>query len=833
MKVFLKLFFILLFPVTAFCSSSHSYSNSPVCAGQTLNLYDTGLVYSATATYYWYGPGGFTSTLEYPTIVGVTSAAAGTYYCVRNGSDTTSTVVVVNYAPPVPITDTLFPLCSGGNLNLRAYDTVGSTFVWTGPNGFSSTDAETTISGVATNATGLYTVTVSLYGCTSTRTVYALVDSTPATPSVSCSTAPPYCSGETLYFTSSSATSGVAYSWSGPDGFTSTLQSPPLYDAQTLNSGNYSVTVTKGICSSTSFTGITVGQTPTVPVCTSTAPVCAGGLLTLGANATPGTGTYYWSGPNSFSSSLQYPSILNVQVAATGVYSVYETVNGCVSPVGSIYVLINPTPTVPVAWSNSPICQGATLMLSATDDSSGVSWSWAGPGGFISVDEYPTLGGAPTSAAGIYTVTATIGTCTQSQVISVGVIAAPLLIATSNSPVCTGDTLKLQATSGAGNTFVWTGPFSFTGAGGAPTRFPTQSEDAGVYIVTVTDDNGCTTVGFDTVVVNNTPAPPWVTWLTYCQKAYAPPLMANDATNVLWFATDAGAGGVATAPTPSTTTPGVYFFYLNQTQNGCPSAIDSIQVIVNPRPVVTLSPASVSMCPHDSVQYATVDADVNDTYRWFPSLYLSDSLSANPLSKPVASTNYMMITTNEYSCSDTEYANIVVYAAGVIEIQAGDSVTVYSGEPYHLQPYTNCTSFSWFPPVGLDNPSVSDPTITPDANTIYTVRGTTENGCVAVDSIAFHVNQETLYGVPNAFTPGNGVNNLFKLYELGKAQLNHFRIFNRWGEQVFETSDISQGWDGTFNGTPQPQGVYVYQIQAVSGITGKITNLNGNLTLIR
>jgi len=62
--------------------------------------------------------------------------------------------------------------------------------------------------------------------------------------------------------------------------------------------------------------------------------------------------------------------------------------------------------------------------------------------------------------------------------------------------------------------------------------------------------------------------------------------------------------------------------------------------------------------------------------------------------------------------------------------------------------------------------------------------------------------------------------------------LKYFRIFNRWGEMVFETTDIEKGWDGTFSGTPQPFGVYVYQVSAETS-TGKIIEKHGNTTLIR
>jgi gliding motility-associated-like protein len=102
-----------------------------------------------------------------------------------------------------------------------------------------------------------------------------------------------------------------------------------------------------------------------------------------------------------------------------------------------------------------------------------------------------------------------------------------------------------------------------------------------------------------------------------------------------------------------------------------------------------------------------------------------------------------------------------------------------------------------------------------------------------MDSVYFSFSKENLYGVPNAFTPGSGVNNEFKLQARGIAQLNYFRIYNRWGNLLFETKDLNIGWDGSFNGAPQPMGVYIYEIQAVSSVTGKLFNKRGNVTLLR
>jgi gliding motility-associated-like protein len=90
----------------------------------------------------------------------------------------------------------------------------------------------------------------------------------------------------------------------------------------------------------------------------------------------------------------------------------------------------------------------------------------------------------------------------------------------------------------------------------------------------------------------------------------------------------------------------------------------------------------------------------------------------------------------------------------------------------------------------------------------------------------------TILDMPNAFTPGHGNNGVFKVTKRGIASLKEFSIYNRWGNKVFSTTNIDEGWDGTFNGKPQPMGTYVYVIDAQTD-SGRSFNQKGNVTLIR
>ncbi len=821
--------------VTVIGMPTDSSNAPPMCVGDTLRLYanDT----TAGATFSWSGPAGFSSPLQNPVINSVVSAYSGIYTvtATANGCSRTDTIMVTvgSSSPIIPAILPHVRVCSGTTLSLQldpASIDGSATYYWIGPDGSTYTGLNPVITNISTAQSGLYSVYASTGGCNTTmQHNNFVVDSTPEAPTASSNG--PICSDSVLHLWASDNTAGVTFQWDGPGGFSSTLQD--LYTGVTTSmNGNYTVTATLGLCSNSTVTYVLINQTPHFGTAGSNSPVCEGQLLNLSASFTPYTGIFHWSGPNSFTSLLQNPVIVNVTSAAAGVYSVYEVLNGCPSDTLKDTVVISPTPAIPVATSNSPVCEGGTLNLHGADATPGVTFSWAGPGGFTSVHQDTAIVNVTPATGGIYVLTATLGNCTASGSTGVNITNAPTINATNNGPVCSGDTLKLFSNTAPVNTVTWTGPYTFSAAGPSPVRYPAIMEYAGVYMAIATEPGGCTSVAYDTVVIKQTPALTWVEWPVYCQFDYATPLMPVDAVNVLWFSSAAGIGGTATAPTPSTTVPGVYFFYLNQTVNGCTSAVDSIQVVVNPKPQITISPADTAICPRDSIVYRSVVDDPLDVVRWYPSYYLKTTAGLSTVARPEGSITYQAIASNIYNCTDTAYANVIVHPAALVTVNVDDSVILSLGEAYHIQPITNCSSFAWFPPEGISNPFISDPTATPDVNSRYIVVGITEDGCRATDSINFHVDSDPVLGIPNAFAP-SGTNKYLKVFEKGTAKLNYFRIFDRWGVMVFETKNVEEGWDGTYKGEPQPLGVYVYEVQAVATQTGKVLTKQGNITLLR
>jgi gliding motility-associated-like protein len=259
---------------------------------------------------------------------------------------------------------------------------------------------------------------------------------------------------------------------------------------------------------------------------------------------------------------------------------------------------------------------------------------------------------------------------------------------------------------------------------------------------------------------------------------------------------------------------------------GC-LGIDSVRVEVYEGKFGSATPSDTAVCPRSPV---TMTAAGGISYLWRPALYLSDTTGSVVTANPRTSTDYTLFVTDKNGCVDTIPVSLQVYSEALVSVP--DSAILYPGQSYQLDPGGNALYFSWFPTVGLSNPNLSNPVATPSVNTRYYVTGTTESGCVATDSIYVLVHEESAINMPNAFTPGVMPNPEFKVAHLGTASLKSFRVYNRWGTKVFETSDINTGWNGTFNGEPQPMGVYIYTVEAVSN-KGKAFVKQGNVTLIR
>jgi gliding motility-associated-like protein len=142
-------------------------------------------------------------------------------------------------------------------------------------------------------------------------------------------------------------------------------------------------------------------------------------------------------------------------------------------------------------------------------------------------------------------------------------------------------------------------------------------------------------------------------------------------------------------------------------------------------------------------------------------------------------------------------------------------------------------TYQWSPAKFLLVPNVASPTIIATAEQEYQISQKVPGGCTTVDTLLVRLHENTTAYLPNVFTPnGDGQNDILMPNLVGVKQLRFFRIFNRWGKMLFETTNIGVGWDGKYNGVLQPLDTYTWAIEGYDG-NGTFVKRQGSVTLIR
>ena len=162
-----------------------------------------------------------------------------------------------------------------------------------------------------------------------------------------------------------------------------------------------------------------------------------------------------------------------------------------------------------------------------------------------------------------------------------------------------------------------------------------------------------------------------------------------------------------------------------------------------------------------------------------------------------------------------------------------DPINTPVNTPTPLQARSFGQEYLWTPASGLNAVDSSSTIFNYGETTNYVIRITTANGCYTYDSLLVTVYNVKGILVPTAFTPnGDGLNDILKPFTIGIKELRYFRIFNKWGQLIFESSNTANGWDGTYHGTAQPMGNYIWIAQGID-LNGNVVNEHGQLVLIR
>ncbi|MES2894351.1 MAG: PKD domain-containing protein [Bacteroidota bacterium] len=267
---------------------------------------------------------------------------------------------------------------------------------------------------------------------------------------------------------------------------------------------------------------------------------------------------------------------------------------------------------------------------------------------------------------------------------------------------------------------------------------------------------------------------------------------------------------------------------------GC-SANDTVIVKVKYPFKIAVSKAD-TLCKGQNLKLFAIGAD---RYEWSPSMGLSNDVISNPNAKPDTTITYRVIGTDYKGCfRDTGFVPVKVYP--IPTVYAGADQTINIGQTTDLIPTvsTDVTEVTWSPTGAIFRNNYPAISVKPNSNTEYTVEVKNRGGCMTRDRVSvFVICNGTNVFIPNTFSPNNdGANDVFYPRGTGLFKVKSMRIFNRWGELIFERSgtnanDQAAGWDGTFKGVKLPADVFVYMIDIICD-NNSILPLKGNVALI-
>jgi gliding motility-associated-like protein len=285
-----------------------------------------------------------------------------------------------------------------------------------------------------------------------------------------------------------------------------------------------------------------------------------------------------------------------------------------------------------------------------------------------------------------------------------------------------------------------------------------------------------------------------------------------------------------------------------QQKNSCTMLTDSILVHLYPGvlPQATVAPSDTTVCFGQTVPLGALVA-AGTEYTWVSSGPFNGSktgtipsvpFTATILATPNLSTQYILNIRNE-GCPVAVADTISVTVVPTIKVHPGNDTLVVVGQPLQFQATSSDNykdEYQWSPATNLSNPNIANPVAAygSEMNGItYQVTATDSFGCsgTAFVTVTVATTLPDIF-VPNAFTPEKASNNVFRPVCMGIASLEYFRVYSRWGQLLYSTSQSGQGWDGRVHGKLQDTGAYLWMLKGTD-YTGKSLARKGTMMLIR
>lgn len=455
----------------------------------------------------------------------------------------------------------------------------------------------------------------------------------------------------------------------------------------------------------------------------------------------------------------------------------------------------------------------------------GNTYTWT-PAAGLSNTNTPNPHANPTTST-TYIVAVGVTGCSRTRVDSVRVTVRdiPEITLINDTLICSIDTLQLTSSSPTG-TFSWSPNYNISSTTGPN---PLVSPDVPTkYYTTVTDAFGCQTR--DSVFVD---VKQFVTLdagndTTICRTDGFTLKTFSDALSYRW--------------TPSTyldrddikqpfTRPLADIKYYVTANIGKCQSFDSVSIRVVPYPDAKAG-NDTTICFNTTAQ---LNATGGTTYAWSPSTFLNATDIPNPTAVNVpASIRYIVTVTDVLGCPKPSKDTVWVRVYPRVIANAGPSdTTVVAGEPLLLTG-TGGDIYLWSPGTWLSNTTSPTVVAQPQSDIEYHLLVRTNAGCEGRDTIRVKVyNVEASMYVPTAFTPnGDNLNDVIKPILLGMKELTYFRVYNRWGQMMFSTTEKNKGWDGNFAGKPQHADTYVWEAIGVT-FKNEVIRKKGYVVLIR
>ncbi|MGZ8553650.1 MAG: PKD domain-containing protein, partial [Chitinophagaceae bacterium] len=295
-------------------------------------------------------------------------------------------------------------------------------------------------------------------------------------------------------------------------------------------------------------------------------------------------------------------------------------------------------------------------------------------------------------------------------------------------------------------------------------------------------------------------------------------------------------------PTHNFTQPGTYVVTLNvTTESNCSRSFsDTIRVYRTPAPAIQ-GRDTICVNTAEPFEGSVAIADTLTNWQWNFGNGQTSTQQNNTATFATAG-NYAikLTTTNKIGCSSDTTKNIyVVPLPTAVPVQDPLTIAVGIGANIVMTYTGDITSYNWIPTTRLSCTNCPAPFANPQKTTKYTVQVEDRHGCTnSGDITVIVVCGKDNFFVPNTFSPnGDGRNEVFYPKGTGLFRIKSMRVFNRWGEVVFEkkefpANDPSAGWNGTYKGKPASPDAYIYTMEILCE-NNTVIPVKGNVTLLR